>query len=73
MYQAILRDSLSGKSKDVTQDCIKSTEYYWLEGNMSCDCNRAKYFDIPEDDRKCGDDRFLLEIKGNFPWQSEDE
>lgn len=34
-------------------------DYYWTEGNGSCDCERAEYFDI-EEDFPCGDTRFKL-------------
>lgn len=34
-------------------------EYMWTEGNMACDCNRAKYFGIIGDP-PCGHSRFEL-------------
>lgn len=49
----------------------EASEYWWSDGNMGCDCNRAKLFweaagspvDEPHDRHECGDDAFsVLEI-----------
>lgn len=42
-----LRDLVTGQTADVDDD---STEWWWTEGNGSCDCNRACYFPDIEDE-----------------------
>jgi hypothetical protein len=63
-----LKDTITGETVNITQDCLDSSEYYWTEGNMACDCNRATYFKVPEDERKCGNTRYELIIGENFCW-----
>lgn len=46
-------------------DLVGSITFQWLEGNYSCDCNRALFFaraaGEPEpEDRPCTDDQFVV-------------
>lgn len=64
---ALLIDTTTKESVDITEKCKLSTEFYWTEGNMSCDCNRAIEFGIHN--YLCGDTRFILETSLDFPWK----
>lgn len=37
--------------------------YIWEEGNFSCDCNRAIFFD--DEDEKCGETRYRVQLINN--------
>lgn len=44
---ATLRDTQTGETRVDESDYsygAESAEFYWTEGNMSCDCNRAIIF-----------------------------
>lgn len=70
MFELIFKDLKTGEIKsyiDKNKDWEgeDGLEFWWTEGNGSCDCNRGlMVFDL--DDPKCGEERFaLLEVRHN--------
>lgn len=61
---ATLRENETGEERTITSTCgdIAPCVFCWVEGNFSCDCNRAAFFfgDENDPDRACGDDGFTL-------------
>ena len=56
------------------------SEYWWSEGNMSCDCNRALEFDRAggtpdkvawEKDRPCGDGAYVIVDLTGDVWEKD--
>lgn len=49
------------------QDDEDSIDYWWSEGNGSCDCNRYLYFERAKgaspDEAKCGDGRYGIRVE----------
>lgn len=76
MNKAWLVDMKTGKTVEVTEQCLESSEYYWTEGNMSCDCNRSRMFDIenfPCSEKEFKGERFQLITTVDFPWKEYEE
>lgn len=43
------------------------SEFWWTEGNGSCDCNRAYVFGVEDDVMKCQSKRFLaVDVEGDL-------
>lgn len=44
----------------------ETKDYWWSEGNASCDCNRGQWFndamDIDEDYDECGEGAYLVRL-----------
>lgn len=57
MKSIFIRDNQTGKIK--LSNCQLGGSFWWLEGNSSCDCNRALYFGY-DDNREfpCSGTRF---------------
>ncbi len=56
-----LMDMTTGFHDVIEQEWFGSNEgaeFYWTEGNMACDCNRAQV--LLSVDRLCGNDMFKL-------------
>lgn len=68
-YAIVIKDQQTGESRLYTPGVeIKwedSSRYWWMEGNMGCDCNRASAFDqgvaIDNPDEPCGSHRYTIE------------
>ena len=56
MNTVILRDNQTTEIKEIDTEF---SEFWWEEGNGSCDCNMGSSF-YPGEDFKCGDTRFKL-------------
>jgi len=44
---------------------VSNLRFLWADGNYSCDCNRAIFFDRPEDDEAeypCSDGAYLVKV-----------
>jgi hypothetical protein len=73
--EASLRDTLSGdfykycyefESYDSPELIPGRVQFMWLEGNYSCDCNRADFLYGWQDERPCSDGKIeLLELTLN--------
>lgn len=48
-----IRKNATGEIRKIVEH-YEFTEFYWSEGNMSCDCNRARAFDNYENWFDCG-------------------
>ncbi len=65
-YRFAIRDTTTGESRECSYEAadVDRCDFYWLEGNMACDCNRRLYFERaagnePGDgDLPCGDGRY---------------
>lgn len=53
---ATILDVVTGEIKTVEGPC----SYMWAEGNWSCDCNRAPYFNIEIGEDICTSERFIV-------------
>lgn len=76
MYIISLKDNESGRTREILyqycdtghktdEESEESLEFYWTDGNLSCDCNRLQQF-YPDSKEiiDCGDERFeLVSIK----------
>jgi len=63
-----LLDTKTGKiapNIEVSTVDEENSFYFWVEGNFSCDCNRAIYFDLDED-VGCGNGRFIITSPKDF-------
>lgn len=62
--EVVLQRVSDGEQRTIVdEDCgsVEATEYYWTEGNASCDCNRHLEFERaggvePDDHMECGDE-----------------
>ncbi len=61
MYKVAIRDNATGEIRLCSQDLEWGPDkFWWLEGNMSCDCNRKAQFNIagdaiPDAEPPCGE------------------
>lgn len=60
-YMATLKSTQTGKIINTPYfEYGDGSVFWWVEGNMSCDCNRESYFQEEEQAEKCGNNRFSL-------------
>ena len=68
-YTVVMFDTLTGKRRHIVfnLEWKDSSEFWWSEGNMACDCNRgARFYDVPfpsgfyEAPFPCGNERFVI-------------
>ncbi len=63
-YNITLRDTVTNERKTITKnwdDAHGSIDFFWTEGNMECDCNRAKFFGL---ELPCNVDENRFELLG---------
>ncbi len=71
-YSCILKDTITGRVIETPKrdydllpnfslfENLYRLQYYIHEGNMSCDCNRADYFEeYKQTDNECGESKFI--------------
>ena len=67
MYQVLIKNNKTNEVRKHEEkgDFDDNTEYWWSEGNMSCDCNRHLMFEADDEDTdvKCGDDLYSIQIR----------
>lgn len=73
-YKILIKNNQTGETVDCSSkedDSFferdeDSTEFWWSEGNMGCDCNRELHFyrykGLEPEDTECSDDRFSVKI-----------
>jgi len=69
-YRAWIVNNETGEGRwheeNVDEKYLEGTEFYWSEGNASCDCNRKLFWgraggiEFDDDDTPCGDDAFAV-------------
>ena len=66
-YIAHITDTMTGETRAVRMHhgFAESSDYWWREGNASCDCNRGLWFqeDVDDDhfvEPSCGDGRYRV-------------
>lgn len=66
-YIAHITDTTTGETRAVRMDFefAEGSDYWWREGNASCDCNRGCWFqeDVSDEDYvgpSCGDGRYRV-------------
>lgn len=64
-YKALIKKLETGEERLIPIDLDwsgESSEYWWTDGNMGCDCNRERVFEHhnPEIHTKCSEDRFFV-------------
>lgn len=64
---ARIRDNKTGEIREHSdgltgRDCEdgRFNEWWWSDGNASCDCNRGLFFN--DEDHECGDTAYSVEI-----------
>lgn len=66
-YRVRLTEVATGKTVEYEEEVewTDSSEYWWTDGNMSCDCNRKGHFygmqgiDLPPEATPCGEGAYL--------------
>lgn len=67
-YMVVIRDAQTGEMRQCDQGEIvwqDSSRYWWMEGNMECDCNREQEFrngtPVVDAVPVCGSRRYTIE------------
>lgn len=62
MYRYQVRKVSTGETRiaEFENDNASTSDFWWLDGNMGCDCNRALTFE-PESDPPCGNGEYALD------------
>lgn len=64
MYKVAIRNEETGEIRvcemagEWVGDDYGPSEYWWTEGNFSCDCNRGLVYDSNGSDSKCGTEKY---------------
>ena len=74
-YIVYTTDTTTGETRSLRTDFEfhEGSDYFWREGNGSCDCNRGAWFDGRK--RPCGEGRFrvrCLDDAGNVLYEDEE-
>lgn len=63
-YTAHIRKNETGEIREYKTECdnqfLPTQEFWWKEGNGSCDCNRSTFFHNDDKNYECGDDKYSV-------------
>lgn len=63
-YKILLREVATGIERWTQSYLYEWSEFWWMEGNMACDCNRRVEFARASDDPRPTDDPHLNKLLG---------
>jgi len=66
--KAFITDTKTGETREYDAGEVhEAIEFLWNEGNYSCDCNRAIFFDVAgggdgNPEQQCGLERYIVKL-----------
>ena len=59
-YTVAIRNNSTNETRIYCQDYEWETDFGWMEGNFSCDCNRHNIFYDSDDDTPCSEGKYSV-------------